>query len=180
MRSLAIRTITVLLLLAAGADAGDSCCKKRLQRLIPDAAAVPPDVHDGQPRLIVDPDPANVRPESWDDEDDGPWEPEMVPNPAFAWRPPMVPNPEYTPPTLATELEEEARKAAPWVVLGVGLSALLEAAQLPVEALAGLLRRAGASPSLCSLPRHFPAGRRLHSGAVLGAPAGSAVPPASK
>ena len=79
----------------------------------------------------------------------------MVPNPAFAWRPPMVPNPEYTPPTLATELEEEARKAAPWVVLGVGLSALLEAAQLPVEALAGLLRRAGASPSLCSLPRHF-------------------------
>jgi len=147
MRSLVHYTI-VLLLLAAGADAGDSCCKKRLQRLIPDAAAVPPDVHDGQPRLVVDPDPANVRPESWDDEDDGPWEPEMVPNPAFAWRPPMVPNPEYTPPTLATELEEEARKAAPWVVLGVGLSALLEAAQLPVEALAGLLRCAGASPSL--------------------------------
>mmetsp|Transcript_9804 Transcript_9804/g.32128 ORF Transcript_9804/g.32128 Transcript_9804/m.32128 type:complete len:547 (-) Transcript_9804:286-1926(-) len=140
MRSL--DTITVLLL-AAGADAGDSCCKKRLQRLIPDAAAVPPDVHEGQPRLVVDPDPANVRPESWDDEDDGPWEPEMVPNPAFAWRPPIVPNPEYTPPTLATELEEEARKAAPWVVLGVGLSALLEAAQLPVEALAGLLRCAG-------------------------------------
>jgi len=51
--------------------------------------------YDDIPKTIPDPDA--VKPEDWDDEDDGEWEPAMIPNPEYQgeWKPKMIDNPEY-------------------------------------------------------------------------------------
>lgn len=48
------------------------------------------------------PDPEAEKPEEWDDEEDGDWVPDMVPNPACEavsgcgeWEPPVISNPAY-------------------------------------------------------------------------------------
>ena len=138
--------VWLLLALLGSATAHESCCAKKARlaklKFITDENAPPPDVDDdGQPRLIPKPD--EVKPAGWDDDDDGPWEPSNVENPAYNWTPPLIPNPDYNPPTFLEELQTEVQKALPWVVLGVFVTALLEALQLPVHLLAGLLRRAG-------------------------------------
>jgi uncharacterized membrane protein YraQ (UPF0718 family) len=142
--------LPVLLLLStliAPQHAHESCCanKARLAKLkfIPDENETPP-AHDdqGRPRFIQDPD--GVKPEWWDDDDDGSWEEvNVVPNPLFSWQPRLIPNPDYNPPTFLAELELEIRKALPWVTLGVVVTALLEALQLPVHLLASILQRVG-------------------------------------
>ena len=132
----------VLLLLSqlASANAHPSCCTKHLA-FIPDPEDLPPDQHEGQPRLI--PDPADKRPPEWDDEDDGEWQPRDKPNPAFTWRARLIPNPKYSPPGFLEALLKEVLKAAPWVVLGLAVTVALEVAQLPLDGLGALLRSAG-------------------------------------
>ena len=43
------------------------------------------------------PDPEATKPEDWDDDEDGEWEPPLIDNPAYkgAWKPKLIPNPEY-------------------------------------------------------------------------------------
>ena len=137
MRS--IRKLLAFALLAA-AHAHSSCCTKHLQ-YIPDPEEMPPDEFEGQPRLI--PDPADMKPAGWDDDDDGPWQPRDKVNPAFAWRARLVPNPEYQPPGFFKAVQTELLKAAPWVLIGLGVTVALEALQLPLEGLSGLLKHAG-------------------------------------
>ncbi len=126
--------------------AGESCCarKARLAKLqfIPDESEQPPDFDAaGNPRMIPDPD--EEKPAEWDDDDDGPWEPADIENPEYNWTSRLVPNPEYKPPSFLNELAAEIFKALPWVVLGIAITAVLEAVQLPMHTLAGLLRGAG-------------------------------------
>merc|ERR1739844_52787 len=54
-----------------------------------------PEGYDDIPAEIPDPDVA--KPEDWDDEDDGEWEPPMIDNPEYKgpWRPNMIDNPDY-------------------------------------------------------------------------------------
>ena len=54
-----------------------------------------------------------------------------------------MPNPDYAPPPFADELRTEVEKALPWVVVGVLVTAGLEAVQLPFATLGGVLARAG-------------------------------------
>jgi len=63
--------------------------------LIPDESDVKPEGHDDLPEKI--PDPEATKPEDWDDEDDGEWEPPMMPNPAYTgpWVQKQVDNPAY-------------------------------------------------------------------------------------
>lgn len=133
----------VLLLVTENAAAHPSCCTKHLLPYVPDPNELPPDVYLNEPRMIPDPRPDNVKPDYWDDEDDGPWEPDEIPNPAFAWRPKLIPNPNYKPPEFWERLQLEINKALPWVVLGVFITSLLEAAQLSVSSLRGVLQHAG-------------------------------------
>ena len=141
------RLVVLLLGLLVGSSlAGESCCerKARLAKLqyIPDENELPPDVDaNGNPRLIPDPD--DEKPDEWDDESDGVWEPAELENPAFNWTPRLIPNPDYKPPSFREELTAEITKALPWVILGVIITALLEAVQLPMTTLTGLLRGAG-------------------------------------
>ena len=60
----------LLALLWPAADAHASCCMKKLLPYIPDPDATPPAVHLGVSRLINDPNPENVRPDDWDDDDE--------------------------------------------------------------------------------------------------------------
>ena len=62
---------------------------------IDDPEAVKPDGYDDMPAEIAD--ETATRPDDWDDDDDGAWEPPLVPNPQYAgpWRPPRVANPAY-------------------------------------------------------------------------------------
>src|SRR5690606_40967763 len=48
-----------------------------------------------QPKTIPDPDAK--KPEDWNDEEDGVWEPPQIPNPEYKgeWKPRMIPNPKY-------------------------------------------------------------------------------------
>eukprot|EP00568_Trieres_chinensis_P012084 CAMPEP_0183297440 /NCGR_PEP_ID=MMETSP0160_2-20130417/4742_1 /TAXON_ID=2839 ORGANISM="Odontella Sinensis, Strain Grunow 1884" /NCGR_SAMPLE_ID=MMETSP0160_2 /ASSEMBLY_ACC=CAM_ASM_000250 /LENGTH=151 /DNA_ID=CAMNT_0025459265 /DNA_START=62 /DNA_END=513 /DNA_ORIENTATION=- len=118
---------SILALFLSSSIASPSCCTRHLLPLIPDPSESPPDSdRDGRPRLIPDPDPLNVRPDDWDDEDDGEWEPKLIDNPDFAWRPKLIPNPSYRPPPLHERLTTEILKAVPWVVLGVLATALLD------------------------------------------------------
>jgi len=63
--------------------------------LVPDESDVKPEGHDDLPEKI--PDPEATKPEDWDDEDDGEWEPPMMPNPAYTgpWVQKQVDNPAY-------------------------------------------------------------------------------------
>lgn len=150
-------TLTALLSAVPPAAAYDSCCKKKGMEFIPDPDALPPDFDpEGHPRLI--PDPEDVKPALWDEEDDGPYSPREIPNPLFTWTPPMIRNPVYRPPSFVEKLQAEVLKAVPWVVLGTLLTVLLDAAQLPLHRLRGRLGRAnlatgallGLATPLCS------------------------------
>ena len=103
-----------LLALALGpppAAAHPSCCTKHLMPFIPDPDAVAPALDDaGRPQKVRDPNPENVRPDDWDDDDDGPWEPNEIDNPDFAWAPPLKPNPAYKPPELSDSLALEVQR----------------------------------------------------------------------
>ena len=111
------RLLAPLLLCCAlhATQAGESCCAKKARlaklKFIPDENEVPPDFDaEGNPRWIPDPD--EVKPEGWDDEDDGPWEPPNIANPAFTWSPRLIENPNYNPPSFLSELASEIRKLA--------------------------------------------------------------------
>jgi len=54
-----------------------------------------PEGYDDIPAEIADPEAS--KPEDWDDEDDGEWEPRMIPNPEYKgpWSPKMIDNPDY-------------------------------------------------------------------------------------
>lgn len=130
--------------------AGEACCKKKAfeerARQLPneeyvvfDPDEVPPS-HDerGAPRFVAD--PKATRPSYWDDDDDGPWEPPSIPNPAFAWEPRRERNPYYRDENDSSswwssrrwwrdvyvpKLVDELSEAAPWVTVGVVASAVL-------------------------------------------------------
>lgn len=145
---LAQRRLPPLLLLLllhgpAASLAGDSCCKKHVLPFVPDPHATPPDTDAaGAPRRIVDPN--SVMPESWNEEDDGPWEPDEIDNPAFSWRPPLIPNADFRPPDYLDSLRIELQKAVPWVLMGVLVTATLDVAKVWSErALAARLQHSG-------------------------------------
>ena len=126
--------LCILALLAGLCLAGESCCAKKRAQLaklqyVPDESEQPPDFDaEGNPRLIQDPDDEDMQ----------------IENPAFSWSPRLIPNPNYEPPpTFRDELFSEVSKALPWIILGVIITAILEAAALPMNALSGLLHRAG-------------------------------------
>ena len=94
----------------------------------------PPEVHEGIPRYI--PDPNAKQPDYWDEEDDGPWEADMIENPDFNWTPRLIRNPAYrSPPTYVEKLGDEIQEALPWVTLGVILVAALAVIPLPLDML---------------------------------------------
>ena len=104
------------------------------KEFIEDENDAPPEVHNGKARLI--PDPNSSKPDYWDDDDDGPWEADLVPNPDYDWKPRMIRNPNYVPPPgYASKLGDEVLEALPWVTLGVLLVAALAIVPLPLDAL---------------------------------------------
>ena len=120
-----LHLLLLLLNLPAATHAHESCCEAKRREMaalkqkpyILDEHATPPDIFDGEPRMVSDPD----------DED------ELIPNPAYQWTPPMIPNPEYRPPrSLLTKVRGEVGEAVPWVTLGVLITATLDAIQLPL------------------------------------------------
>jgi calreticulin len=62
---------------------------------INDPEDIKPEGYDDIPAEI--PDPSAEQPEDWDEDEDGKWEPPMIPNSAYkgAWKPKKIPNPEY-------------------------------------------------------------------------------------
>lgn len=73
--------------------------------MIPDPDDVKPEDWDDIPEEIPDPDAS--KPDDWDDEDDGEWEPPMIPNPEFKgeWVQKMIENPDYKGPWKAKQLD---------------------------------------------------------------------------
>merc|ERR1712146_494392 len=65
------------------------------EKQIPDPEAKKPEGWDDIPEEI--PEEGAEQPEDWDEEEDGEWEPPMVPNPEFKgeWKAPMIDNPDY-------------------------------------------------------------------------------------
>jgi len=65
------------------------------EKKIPDPADLKPEGYDDIPAEI--PDPEAEKPDDWSDEDDGEWEPPVIPNPDFKgeWKPKMIDNPDY-------------------------------------------------------------------------------------
>ena len=109
----------------------ESCCKHKLSgkeavavEFIDDPTdSIPPEEFEGEKRLLIDPD--DVRPAYWDDEDDGPWEPNLILNPKYQWKPRQIRNPNYIPPpTFWTKLFAELQMALPWVTLGIIVTGL--------------------------------------------------------
>lgn len=102
----------------------------------------PPDVHEGMARFI--PDPNAKRPDYWDEEDDGPWDADMIENPDYSWAPRLIRNPAYRPPpTYVEKLGDEIQGAMPWVTLGVLLVATLGIIPLPLDMLRSQLTGRG-------------------------------------
>merc|ERR1712150_332800 len=64
-----------------------------------------PEGYDDIPEEIVDPDA--TKPDDWDDEDDGEWEPPMIDNPEYKgpWTPTMIDNPDYKGPWVHPQIE---------------------------------------------------------------------------
>jgi calreticulin len=62
---------------------------------IPDPEDVKPENYDDISQEIPDPDAS--KPDDWDDDDDGEWEPPLVPNPEYQgdWTPKLIDNPDY-------------------------------------------------------------------------------------
>ena len=120
--------------------AHESCCKHKLKpqqevsEFVIDHTDVAPDEFKGEPRWMVDPE--DERPEEWDDEDDGEWEPNLILNPKYKWKPRMIRNPNYAPPpTYWEKLQIEIRAAIPWVTLGVLATGFLTTISLPLDTL---------------------------------------------
>lgn len=65
------------------------------EKMIDDPNDVKPEGYDDIPKEIVDPEAK--KPDDWDDEDDGEWEPPMIPNPEYkgVWRAKRIENPAY-------------------------------------------------------------------------------------
>mmetsp|Transcript_38872 Transcript_38872/g.60749 ORF Transcript_38872/g.60749 Transcript_38872/m.60749 type:complete len:500 (+) Transcript_38872:97-1596(+) len=133
--------LPVLLLIAAlmiclpSPLAHESCCKHKLQQQQPASEFIddpsdyePPPFFGGQPRFLVDPE--STRPNDWDEEDDGPWEPNEIPNPAYEWKPRQIRNPNFqdhfqrSPIMFWNTLKTEISMAIPWVTLGVFVTGL--------------------------------------------------------
>jgi len=83
------------------------------QEFIDDPTDVKPADYDDRPASI--PDPSAEKPEDWDDEDDGEFEPPLIPNPDYTgpYQPPRIPNPawigEWVHPEIANpEFPEES------------------------------------------------------------------------
>ena len=134
-----MRGTRFLLLLVPLIAAHESCCAKKLS-YIADPDDEPPSDFMGEPRFVSAEEPA---PDDWNEEEDGPWESALELNPNYTWRPRFVPNPAFAPPTLSARVADELTKAAPWVVLGVAISALLSTVLQPSRDLSAWLRRAG-------------------------------------
>jgi len=62
---------------------------------MPDPSAVKPEDYDSIPRQIADKD--SFKPNDWDNDLDGEWEPPMIENPAYRgeWKAPMIDNPNF-------------------------------------------------------------------------------------
>ena len=92
-----MRLVVVLFLVLGLATASPSCCegKKKASDKCPRYEIPDPrDRLDRQTRWV--PDPAAKKPAGWDDEDDGEWEADMIPDPNFVPPPvKMVRNPEF-------------------------------------------------------------------------------------
>jgi calnexin len=68
--------------------------------IVDESATIPEDWLVDEPKVI--PDPEAEKPEEWDDEEDGDWVPDMVPNPTCEavsgcgeWEAPTIRNPAY-------------------------------------------------------------------------------------
>jgi len=110
--------------------------KANIPEYIPDPNdTIPPDTcPEGHPRYI--PDPTSAKPDYWDDDDDGPWEPELIDNPEYTWQPGMIRNPDYIPPkpdTYLNKVVDNVQEAIPWVTLGILLISTLSIIPLPLE-----------------------------------------------
>lgn len=111
--------------------AHESCCKHKLllkqpqvDEFIVDPTDVAPSEFQGQSRYITDPN--DEKPEHWDDEFDGEWEPNVIPNPNYTWKPRLMPNPNYVPPpTYYDKFQTELFAAVPWVVMGIFVTAIM-------------------------------------------------------
>uniref|UniRef100_A0A7S4RJI7 Uncharacterized protein n=1 Tax=Ditylum brightwellii TaxID=49249 RepID=A0A7S4RJI7_9STRA len=107
--------------------------QQQQEKYIPDPNDTPPPSIDskGNARMIAD--PSDTKPDLWDDEDDGEWEPLRILNPKYEWQPRKIPNPNYIPPpssfgvllSLLEKFAGEVNGAAPWLVLGVLIASLL-------------------------------------------------------
>jgi calreticulin len=80
---------------------------------IPDETDVKPEGYDDIPPKITDPDAA--KPEDWDDEDDGEWEPALIPNPDYKgpWVQKTLENPAYKGRWVAPDIANPAFKDEP-------------------------------------------------------------------
>lgn len=122
--------LLILLLCWHPSSAHESCCKHKLQQkaalaseLIVDPSDTAPQEFHGQPRYLID--AKDVRPDYWDDDEDGPWEPNVILNPKYEWKPRQIPNPNYQPPpTFWDKLLGEIQMAIPWVTLGILVTGL--------------------------------------------------------
>jgi uncharacterized membrane protein YraQ (UPF0718 family) len=141
--------VLVTLLLTTTCTAHESCCKHKLQQLqqqeeeflVDPNDNEPPKEWQGQRRLIPDPD--DVRPDHWDDEDDGIWEPIERLNVNYHWEPRKIRNPNYQPPaSYWDKLFVEVNAAIPWVTLGVVITGVLSTVlSLPLDTLQTYLSR---------------------------------------
>ena len=179
--------VLLVFLLLTATHAHESCCEAKRREMealkerpfITDASATPPDIFEGEARMIPDPDD-DEPPANWDEEEDGEWQPNLIENPAYTWVPPMVANPKYSPPrSLLSKLRGEVFEALPWVTLGVLITATLDAVQLPLHAIQTRLGRGslvgagliGLATPLCSCGS-LPVARGF---AAAGVPLGSVV-----
>jgi hypothetical protein len=134
------RILLVLLAILSLVSSHESCCKHKLEAsqeaefIVDPTDTTPPSEFEGVRRLI--PNPNAVKPDDWDDEDDGPRKPGLIDNPDYNWQQRMIENPDYVP--LASfwkKLQGEVNEAIPWVTLGVLLVAALSVVPLPLDML---------------------------------------------
>jgi uncharacterized membrane protein YraQ (UPF0718 family) len=115
--------LLTLLLCCYPSLAHESCCKHKLQQFpasefIDDPNDTAPAEFQGQPRYLIDTE--DVRPDDWDDDEDGLWEPNVILNRNYEWKPRQIANPNYqAPPTFWDKLWGEVQMAVPWATLGI-------------------------------------------------------------
>lgn len=134
------RILLVLLAILSLVSSHESCCKHKLaasqeaEFIVDPTDTTPPIEFEGVRRLI--PDPNAVKPDDWDDEDDGPWEPGLIDNPDYNWQPRRMKNSNSVPQgSFWKKLQGEVNEAMPWVTLGVLLVAALSVIPLPLDTL---------------------------------------------